>query len=493
MLCVVVVVFFVVALISASLLPPDNIQKAIQRRRKGVSTSSVNFDKNVPHQERVTKNTFKDFHEDDYDADENYDDLNDDDNDEDTDDADDSDFSDDYDDYDDYDSAEELYDTDSSEDYYDKDDELSPPPITPEHMAVVFSWHRNTKLKDSRWQQQSSVGVGNEFKVAVMSVRAALPPDVPLFVFTNVPKSEIDKDTARLVRIVNVDLFAEAGLDALQQQAAKKYERIGFGTKPMALIYGWSQGLLPEYVLYLDVDVIVSGDSTSSGRALLDVFQPLLHYDVAAVFEGFAIGPRPTPAAGDGWEINTGVLAVRHSALPLVRRWLDIFKREQAVLDQYVSGEQQALMLALEEAPWYRAFPLSSLYNFRRPTVLPQVGFAGAPSLSLASLPLSPLSLNPLPHPHRWVSPAARRWWCRRTCILTHAPTSRRTRTWRSTPRSLPSRTAPTTCPRCLPSPHSLYHITTMRPLTRSLIQSLLNHVSKVGGPVHYLCDILVG
>ena len=345
---------------------------------------------------------------------------------------------------------DDEYDDEEYDDDYDDDNDESPPPVTPENMAVVFSWHRDTKLGDSRWQQKSSVGVGNEFKVAVTSVRAALPPEVTIFVFTNVPKSEIDRDAARLVTVVQVDLFHAAGLDMLQQREGankkkKKYERIGFGTKPMALLYGWDEGLLPEYVLYLDVDVIVSGDyaeaagasSASAGgaptRSLLDVFQPLRHYDVAAVYEGFAIGPRPTPAAGDGWEINTGVLAVRRGAVPLVRRWLDIFKREQDVLDQYISGEQQALMLALEEAPWYRAFPLSSLYNFRRPTVLPQVGFAGG----------APVVVQAHVYADQRANVAAFKDVAKHAALVA--------------------------------------------------LEDSVYHVSKSGGPVHYMCDILVG
>ena len=67
----------------------------------------------------------------------------------------------------------------------------------------------------------------------------------------------------------------------------------------------------------------------------------LKFYDMAACFEGFAIGPRPSPAVGYGWEANTGVLAVRRSALPLLHQWLQYFKSEQDRLTQYLSGEQQ--------------------------------------------------------------------------------------------------------------------------------------------------------
>ena len=52
-----------------------------------------------------------------------------------------------------------------------------------------------------------------------------------------------------------------------------KDTKIGFGTKPQALIYGWERGILPEHVLYLDVDVIVV--HTTAEFSLNRVFEPL--------------------------------------------------------------------------------------------------------------------------------------------------------------------------------------------------------------------------
>ena len=253
-----------------------------------------------------------------------------------------------------------------------------------------------------------------------------------MYLFTNVPKSEIDRDVVKLITVVKVDLFVEAGLHTLMDQRSPPYERIGFGTKPMSLIYGWERDILPPYVLYLDVDIIVAGDDNSAGRTLFDVFKPLLHYDLAAVFEGFAIGPRPTPAMGDGWEINTGVMSVRRDALPLVKKWLEVFKRDQASLDRYISGEQQALMIALEESPWYRPFPLSSIFNFRRPTVLPQIGFKGTPVL-----------------------------------VQAHVYSDMRTNVQE--------------------------YKSVAKHVAAVVLEDGLHQVSKVGGPVHYLCDVIVG
>lgn len=59
------------------------------------------------------------------------------------------------------------------------------------------------------------------------------------------------------------------------------------------------------------------------------------------MFEGYALGPKPTPAHLNGWEINTGVLAVKKSTIPLIQRWADIFRLRQDRLSLYYSGEQQ--------------------------------------------------------------------------------------------------------------------------------------------------------
>lgn len=430
-------------------LPPDHISGAIHRRKTATSTGqesapvvtdpapSSKFTQQSNSREQ--KSVYVDDYGDDYDDadDDDYNEFDDYDYDVDGE-YDEGDYDDyggeDYDDY--YGGADDYYkDGDGDADYYDdyEDDDYNDeqqPNIEPKNMAVVFSWHRNTKLGDARWQGgRQSVGVDNEFKVAVLSVKEALPT-VPIYIFTNVPKSEIDRDVVKLVTVVRVDLFATAGLDELMN--IKKYERIGFGTKPQSLIYGWERGVLPEYVLYLDIDIIITGNEETSGRTLMDVFKPLKHYDLAAVFEGYAIGPRPTPAEGDGWEINTGMLAIKRDALPLVKKWLAIFKRDQAVLDQYISGEQQALMMALEEAPWYRFFPLSSIFNFRRPTIIPQLGFKGTPVVVQA---------------HVFSDPRANVKEYK--AIGKHAAV--------------------------VSLEDSLYHVT------------------KEGGPVHYLCDVMVG
>eukprot|EP01041_Mallomonas_annulata_P005410 gene5410-10825_t len=229
-------------------------------------------------------------------------------------------------------------------------------PKTDSPVAIAFSWHVASRKNDNRWGS-TAIGSGNEFKVAVLSVKNA-HPEIPIYLFTN--SKEIDPEVKRMLTVIN-----EGGLyDILEETQDSK---VGFGTKPQALIHGFSKGILPDKVLYLDIDVIIADISEEFN--LMKIFEPLEFYDMAGVFEGFAIGPRPTPAAGGGWEVNTGVLAVRKQALPLLREWLEVFKKDIKVFGEYLSGEQQALMVTLQRNPKYRIFPLPSVYNFRRPAL----------------------------------------------------------------------------------------------------------------------------
>eukprot|EP00607_Mallomonas_marina_P009850 CAMPEP_0182419372 /NCGR_PEP_ID=MMETSP1167-20130531/3834_1 /TAXON_ID=2988 /ORGANISM="Mallomonas Sp, Strain CCMP3275" /LENGTH=572 /DNA_ID=CAMNT_0024594261 /DNA_START=114 /DNA_END=1832 /DNA_ORIENTATION=- len=232
--------------------------------------------------------------------------------------------------------------------------------------AVVFSWHVSARKNDHRWGS-ASIGNGNEFKVAVLSLKNS-HPDLPVYVFTNA--REIDPEIRQHVQIVNVDLMVEAGLDKILEEDGDN--KIGFGTKAMSLIYGFENDILPDKVLYLDVDVIVLQRTEEFN--LMRTFEPLEFYDFAAVFEGFAIGPRPTPAMGQGWEANTGVMSVRREALPLLKEWLQVFKERRKEFGEYLSGEQQAFMVALQHNPKYRIFPLPSVYNFRRPALWSATG-----------------------------------------------------------------------------------------------------------------------
>eukprot|EP00607_Mallomonas_marina_P007141 CAMPEP_0182438294 /NCGR_PEP_ID=MMETSP1167-20130531/85657_1 /TAXON_ID=2988 /ORGANISM="Mallomonas Sp, Strain CCMP3275" /LENGTH=337 /DNA_ID=CAMNT_0024631577 /DNA_START=116 /DNA_END=1129 /DNA_ORIENTATION=- len=234
------------------------------------------------------------------------------------------------------------------------------------NIAIVFTWHiSQSRRTDVRWVSKT-VGKGNEFKAVVFSI-VERHPSLPIFLFTN--SETIDDDLRKYITVINVDLMQEAGLNKLLESTGDSM--VGFGVKPMSLIYGFQKGILPERILYLDVDVIITNSNESNEFNLLHIFDPLQYYDMAAVFEGFAIGPKPTPAVGRGWETNTGVLAVRKQALPLLEEWLAVIQKEYVSLGlgKYLSGEQQALMIALQRNPAYRLFPLPNIYNFRRATL----------------------------------------------------------------------------------------------------------------------------
>jgi hypothetical protein len=61
-----------------------------------------------------------------------------------------------------------------------------------------------------RWGNKG-VGAGNEFKVAVFSVRRALP-SVSIYLFTDAEVEDIDPGVRGMIKIIKVDLMTEAGL-----------------------------------------------------------------------------------------------------------------------------------------------------------------------------------------------------------------------------------------------------------------------------------------
>eukprot|EP01041_Mallomonas_annulata_P008440 gene8440-17402_t len=94
--------------------------------------------------------------------------------------------------------------------------------------------------------------------------------------------------------------------------------------------------------------------------------------------EGYSMGSsdhfKPTPAVGAGWELNTGVLAVKRSSRGLIEQWVHVFTSEPETFVDLESGEQQALMLAFERNPQYRWFPLPPIFNFRRASMFARNG-----------------------------------------------------------------------------------------------------------------------
>lgn len=98
----------------------------------------------------------------------------------------------------------------------------------PGNRAVVFSWHAIKDYKSDkhgRWGR-STVGAGNEFQVAVKSVKAA-NPGLPIFLFTNVPRERIPASTRELITVVEIDLMKEAQLYGELQRTGDV--KVGFG------------------------------------------------------------------------------------------------------------------------------------------------------------------------------------------------------------------------------------------------------------------------
>lgn len=112
---------------------------------------------------------------------------------------------------------------------------------------------RNSIGYDQRFGITDTVGEGNEFNVAVKSVHDA-HPELPIYLITNA--KYLDSETMKLIyRIYNVDLLKESGLDKLYEQTGDT--KFGFGTKAYSILAGWKMRVLPEYVIYFDVDIVI--------------------------------------------------------------------------------------------------------------------------------------------------------------------------------------------------------------------------------------------
>lgn len=188
-------------------------------------------------------------------------------------------------------------------------------------------------------------------------------------------------------RVMQRDLVQQMGWSATTRPRAL------CGLKIVALLAGWREGWLPMRVLLLDTDVVVLRP-----REFVDaVFAPLAAYDMAGVFEGYSRGwdgrdsaarddslATPSDGAGRGWEVNTGVLAVRRDAAWLVQAWADEFFQHISRYALLTGVDQSALMRVLSREPRGRLFPLPPTFNLRQPTVWPM-----RPPSSLAGGPFA--------------------------------------------------------------------------------------------------------
>ncbi len=184
-------------------------------------------------------------------------------------------------------------------------------------------------------------------------------------------------------RVVRVDLLRLSGLGVMRGVARSPRtstdSRAACGLKMHALLHGWaaSPALLPDQVLLLDHDVAVLRP-----RVLLRMFDPLQHYDLAGVMEGMSRGwdgsdpnarndtlaSAPDPA-GRGWELNTGVIAVRREARWLVELWAAEFAAGLGLYRHLTGVDQSALMWVLAHEPRARFFPMPPSFNFRAPAM----------------------------------------------------------------------------------------------------------------------------
>ena len=130
-------------------------------------------------------------------------------------------------------------------------------------------------------------------------------------------------------------------------------------------------------MLLLDLDAAVLRP-----RQLMSFFAPLSHYDLVGVMEGFSRGwdgtdtarrndslAAPPDPTGRGWEVNTGVLAVRKQAAWLIGKWGEEFSQRVELYSRLTGVDQSALMLVLARESRARLFTMPPSYNFRAPTL----------------------------------------------------------------------------------------------------------------------------
>lgn len=141
-------------------------------------------------------------------------------------------------------------------------------------VAVVFSWQVGNPDSDVRWGSRQVGNAGDMFKVAVKSIYET-HPGMPIYLFSN---GDLNDPEVRgmLTQVIDVDLMAAAGLDRLY--AINGDDKLGFGTKPQAILTGWDMDILPEYVIYLDVDIAVS--SASPRFNLYSIVEPLIKVEL---------------------------------------------------------------------------------------------------------------------------------------------------------------------------------------------------------------------
>ena len=73
--------------------------------------------------------------------------------------------------------------------------------------------------------------------------------------------------------------------------------------------------------------------------------------------------------SGRGWEVNSGVLAMRREASWVIELWQAEFKAGLHLYEKLTGVDQSALMWVLAHEPRARLFTMPPLYNFRGPAL----------------------------------------------------------------------------------------------------------------------------
>jgi hypothetical protein len=270
--------------------------------------------------------------------------------------------------------------------------------------GVLFVW--SSSSKDGR------VGVGNEFTAAVKSIRKST--ELPIYLAVDSDTYGIDSSIRDEINVIPMDFVDPPSIDSVSSVATRKQDKqlreledsdrlYRHMIKSQALVQGWTARLLPEYVLVLDVNVVVG--KTTKELNLMSAFEPILlnnnrtNYDIAGCFESLAAD---SDTGTMGWGLDTSVLAVRASAVELMTLWLDIIVTRPQLYYSSVPNQQQgnlnlcvalmwfrskvglpaALMIALESLPKFRVFPLPNTFNFKHTTVLSYMSSASSDSFS---------------------------------------------------------------------------------------------------------------
>eukprot|EP00928_Gymnodinium_smaydae_P039886 TRINITY_DN27154_c1_g1_i1.p1 TRINITY_DN27154_c1_g1~~TRINITY_DN27154_c1_g1_i1.p1 ORF type:complete len:555 (-),score=68.91 TRINITY_DN27154_c1_g1_i1:269-1873(-) len=227
-------------------------------------------------------------------------------------------------------------------------------------VVVVYSYHQEDGGSLGSWFLQAQRSASQ-----VRTLHADHLPPFELWVICNVDTKAADKASVFDQHVV-LNLAKEAGF----QQGG----RVLCGTKIQTIIYCLEQGY--DKVVFMDSDTHVLRPFLSPMLAALEF------YDITGVFEGPPVGMAQTrldPLLEDphnealGFELNTGVLGVRASALELCKAWLVEFRTHCKKYASVSSADQPALMQVLRHRT-ERVFPLPPTMNFRPYTVFSPSG-----------------------------------------------------------------------------------------------------------------------